>query len=88
MTALLLLLSVGSLNLGLNMLFPFTERIGISIGLFIPWLVTYFAKMPTVVTTYSVVLSVGISMTVGLVFGLYPAKRAADMDPIEALRHE
>jgi MFS family permease len=36
MTAVLLLLSVGSLNLGLNMLFPFTERIGISIGLTIP----------------------------------------------------
>ncbi|MFH1419815.1 MAG: ABC transporter permease [Planctomycetota bacterium] len=62
--------------------------IGITIGLFIPWLVTYFAGMPTVVTPHSVVLSVGISMTIGLIFGLYPAKRAADMDPIEALRHE
>jgi putative ABC transport system permease protein len=61
---------------------------GIAIGLFIPWLVTYFAGMPTVVTAYSVVLSVGISMTVGVVFGLYPAMRAASMDPIEALRHE
>ncbi len=62
--------------------------IGITIGLFIPWLVTHFAGMPTVVTPHSVILSVGISMTIGLVFGLYPAKRAADMDPIEALRHE
>ena len=62
--------------------------IGIAIGLFLPWLVTYFAGMPTVVTAYSVVLSVGISMTVGIVFGFYPAIRAANMDPIEALCHE
>ncbi len=62
--------------------------IGIAIGLFLPWLVTYFAGMPTVVTAYSVVLAVGISMSVGIVFGLYPAIRAANMDPIEALRHE
>jgi len=62
--------------------------IGIAIGLLIPWLVTYFAGMPTVVTAYSVALAVGISMSVGIVFGLYPAVRAANMDPIEALRHE
>jgi putative ABC transport system permease protein len=44
--------------------------------------------MPTVVTLKSVLLSVGISISVGIIFGLYPAVRAANVDPIVALRHE
>ena len=62
--------------------------IGIGVGMAIPWLITHFAGMPTVVTPYSVMLSVGISLGVGLIFGLYPAIRAANLDPIDALRHE
>ena len=62
--------------------------VGIGIGVSIPWLIERFANMPTVVTAYSILLSVGISMLVGIVFGLYPAVRAANLDPIAALRHE
>ncbi len=62
--------------------------IGIGVGMFIPWLITYFAGMPTIVTVKSIVLSVGISITIGIIFGLYPAVRAANVDPIVALRHE
>ena len=62
--------------------------IGLAIGLTIPWLITRIAGMPTVVTAYSLILAVGISVTVGVVFGLYPAGHAANLDPIEALRHE
>ncbi|MFP4145039.1 MAG: ABC transporter permease [Phycisphaeraceae bacterium] len=62
--------------------------IGMGLGVGIPALITAFAGMPTVVTPTSLVLSVGISVSVGIVFGLYPAYRAANLDPIVALRHE
>jgi putative ABC transport system permease protein len=58
------------------------------LGSLIPFLVTYVGKMPTVITTSSLILSFGISAAVGITFGLYPAYRAANMDPIESLRHE
>ncbi|MCF7676132.1 MAG: ABC transporter permease [Akkermansiaceae bacterium] len=61
--------------------------IGILLGMVIPGLISTLTKIPTVVTTGSVVLSVGISLLIGIAFGIYPARRAASLDPIEALRH-
>ncbi len=62
--------------------------IGVALGLAIPFLVTVFSSMITIVTLWSPVAAFGISALVGVVFGLYPATRAAQMDPVEALRHE
>jgi putative ABC transport system permease protein len=62
--------------------------IGIAIGVTGPKLVTHFADMPTIITTYSLALAFVISVLTGLVFGIYPAYRASQMSPIEALRHE
>ncbi len=62
--------------------------LGISLGSAIPSLVTYFSKHPTVITSSSLVLAFGISASIGIIFGLYPAYHAANMDPIESLRHE
>ncbi len=46
------------------------------------------ARLPAALHVQSIFLSVGVSILVGMVFGLYPAWRAAKLDPIEALRHE
>ena len=46
------------------------------------------ARLPASLHVKSIFLSVGVSILVGMVFGLYPAWRAAKLDPIEALRHE
>jgi len=61
---------------------------GIVTGVSIARLIAVSAGWPTVVTPISVILSFSVSVAVGLTSGLYPALRAADLDPIEALRRE
>ena len=61
---------------------------GVVLGVAIAKVVAFYAGWPTVVTLGSIFLSTGVSIAVGLVSGIYPAVRAADLDPIEALRYE
>lgn len=62
--------------------------LGIALGITIPVVVSRVAEIDTVVSYWSVLVSFLISTGIGIVFGIYPARRAAMMDPIEALRHD
>jgi len=62
--------------------------IGLGLGIGGAWLVESLAGLPIEVTPASVLLAVGVSFLIGVFFGFYPARRAAGLDPIEALRSQ
>lgn len=62
--------------------------IGVVLGIMIPFIISAFWGMTTIVTPVAPILAFSISALIGVVFGIYPSMRAADMDPVEALRHE
>lgn len=62
--------------------------IGIFIGIGGAFLISFFVKIPFVISIPAVLIAVGVSGFVGIIFGLYPARRAARLSPIDALRYE
>jgi putative ABC transport system permease protein len=62
--------------------------LGIGFGFFLAWLIARTAEWKTIVTTASVVIAFGVSVAVGVIFGIYPAMKASRINPIDALRYE
>jgi putative ABC transport system permease protein len=62
--------------------------VGIILGFAMSELIAWFAGWSTVVTAGSILLAFVVSISVGLVFGIYPAMKAARLDPVEAIRYE
>ena len=62
--------------------------LGVAFGGFLSWLIARLAEWKTIVTTSSILIAFGVSVVVGVIFGIYPAMKASRTDPIEALRYE
>ncbi|MGE4283168.1 MAG: ABC transporter permease [Clostridia bacterium] len=62
--------------------------LGIIFGLLVSWTICSFSGMPFNISIYTILLAMFFSAFIGLVFGVYPAKKAAGLEPIEALRYE
>jgi putative ABC transport system permease protein len=62
--------------------------IGVLLGVLAARTIASYAEIPTIVSAWSILLSFGVAASIGLVFGLFPARKAAKQDPIKALRSD
>ena len=62
--------------------------IGIILGIGLGKAISIFANWTTIVSIKAIIAAFGISAGVGIIFGMYPARKAADLDPVDALRYE
>ena len=62
--------------------------IGILLGFLMTKMISSYAHWKTIIELSSILLAFSVSASVGIVFGIYPARKAAMLDPIESLRYE
>lgn len=62
--------------------------VGILLGVIGSWIIGVLINIKPVLEITIVIFAVAVSSGIGIIFGTYPAKKAADLNPIEALRHE
>jgi putative ABC transport system permease protein len=62
--------------------------LGVGCGVLGAWLITLTKEWPTLVSPQSIFIAFAFSAAVGVFFGFYPARKASQLDPIDALRYE
>jgi putative ABC transport system permease protein len=62
--------------------------VGIILGIAMSYVIEISAEIQTIVTLSSILISFGVAMSIGVIFGYFPAKRAAEQDPVKSLHHE
>jgi ABC-type antimicrobial peptide transport system permease subunit len=62
--------------------------VGILLGYALAFGITLYSDWETAIGIWSVILAFGVSSSVGIIFGFFPARKAAELNPIEALRYE
>lgn len=62
--------------------------VGMILGILLSFVISMLISLPFTISLYAILLAIGVSGGIGIVFGWYPAKKAADLSPIEALRYE
>lgn len=62
--------------------------VGMVLGILASYIISSLTQAPFVLSIQAIILAIGVSAGIGILFGWYPAKRASDLQPIEALRYE
>ena len=62
--------------------------VGVGLGIGTSWVLSVVAQWPALTSPESVVLAFAVSAAIGVFFGFYPARKASELDPIDALRYE